>query len=1036
MIQLTKMQSQTLLEVFKQLHLPEDFIGQLEDYIDGKIGEEVLLKLPFQDLKKVARDPSSTFFLTLVKKEMTTEAKRYFDILFAIGGPSCSNMLPDDVMVINQDRKIGIEIDKIIAVYAYKNGERKISESNKKRFEEVTKGNTKLIQKALLYKNGQKESGKIILYALYFLFKYPDGKPAIPKGQKKKFSTGIHKFYQKKKNTAEELLQQEDQKLMQEYEDCMCRQVNYMLNQGLLSEEIRKITEALHQEELSDETKQLVRRHTVMFEVVKQNAGLAFMNFAFSNCLRNFLSLALFINRSAALEGMEAADFRKDLKFRGGNFDELFGIDTKKYILWAAAKYYKNILRVQFERNRESYIQCCDTASMQLSNRMVDVVKKQDVSFYQERKEIYLFERKEELLSAYQETNVVGRMFVLKLLADHAEENKKAILAFSKDSSKIVREALLEVLYQHTDWEEEIKLFLEAKKATEREVGIRVLAHWGIEKYQKELEQVLEKEKNSKISGLLAELLQLEQEEEKKEKVFTREDLVKECHKGGRACSLSWAYQTPFSVVHKKNKEEASKEYLQAIFLCYSAMRPCGVSSNAAFLAEELQAAEFAVYVNELFDKWIEAGAEAKKRWVLYAASIHGGIGIIKKLQHQIQEWPKYARGTIASEAVQALALNPDPQALLIVDGIARKFKFKQVKAAAGKALDFAAIQLGLEREELEDRIVPDLGFNAQMERVFDYGERSFTVTITTALEIEVLDEKKKKLKNLPAPGKKDDPEKAALAYKTFKQMKKQIKTEISSQKARLDWALSSERVWSVEAWEALFVKNPLMHPFAIGLIWGVYQDGELLQSFRYMEDGTFHTEEEEEFLLSKEGKIGLVHPIELSEESKTAWKEQLEDYKIVQPIVQLERNIFYLTEEEKASRSLERFGGYIVNDLSLSGKLQSFGWYQGSITDVGKIYTFYREDTKIGYGVELHFSGSFVGGGDTKDVTLYDARFYKAGKIDRSNYSYEELELEFEKGLLLSEIPKRYFSEIVLQLMTVTAFSKEKNKEWKKERG
>ena len=228
MIQLTKMQSQTLLEVFKQLHLSEDFIGQLEDYIDGKIGEEVLLKLPFQDLKKVARDPSSTFFLTLVKKEMTTEAKRYFDILFAIGGPSCSNMLPDDVMVINQDRKIGIEIDKIIAVYAYKNGERKISESNKKRFEEVTKGNTKLIQKALLYKNGQKESGKIILYALYFLFKYPDGKPAIPKGQKKNFSTGIHKFYRKKKNTAEELLQQEDQKLMQEYEDCMCRQVNYI----------------------------------------------------------------------------------------------------------------------------------------------------------------------------------------------------------------------------------------------------------------------------------------------------------------------------------------------------------------------------------------------------------------------------------------------------------------------------------------------------------------------------------------------------------------------------------------------------------------------------------------------------------------------------------------------------------------------------------------------------------------------------------------------------------------------------------------
>ena len=38
-------------------------------------------------------------------------------------------------------------------------------------------------------------------------------------------------------------------------------------------------------------------------------------------------------------------------------------------------------------------------------------------------------------------------------------------------------------------------------------------------------------------------------------------------------------------------------------------------------------------------------------------------------------------------EAVKALSLSPLPQALLIVDGIARKFKFKQVRAAANDAL-------------------------------------------------------------------------------------------------------------------------------------------------------------------------------------------------------------------------------------------------------------------------------------------------------------------------------------------------------------
>ena len=278
----------------------------------------------------------------------------------------------------------------------------------------------------------------------------------------------------------------------------------------------------------------------------------------------------------------------------------------------------------------------------------------------------------------------------------------------------------------------------------------------------------------------------------------------------------------------------------------------------------------------------------------------------------------------LAAEAVQALSLNPLPQALLIVDGISRKFKFKQVKAAAVKALEFAASQLGITTEELADRIVPDMGFDENVERKFDYGARSFTVTMTPALEIEVYDEAGKKLKNLPSPGKRDDEEKAKAAYEEFKQMKKQMKLTVSSQKQRLEMALSTGREWTVDAWKALFVKNPVMHQFAIGLIWGTYNEQhELLQSFRYMEDGSFNTEEEDEYELPEATyKIGLVHPTELSAESRETWKEQLSDYEITQPFEQLERTIYQLSEEEKQLQRLERFGGCIVNDLSLNGKL------------------------------------------------------------------------------------------------------------------
>ena len=277
-------------------------------------------------------------------------------------------------------------------------------------------------------------------------------------------------------------------------------------------------------------------------------------------------------------------------------------------------------------------------------------------------------------------------------------------------------------------------------------------------------------------------------------------------------------------------------------------------------------------------------------------------------------------------------------------------------------------------------------------------------------------------------------------------QMKKQMKTTVASQKMRLEMALSTGRQWTVGAWENLFVKNPVMHQFATGLIWGMYEDRKLVSTFRYMEDGSFNTVEEEEYEFPAEGKIGLVHPIELTKESLETWKQQLEDYEITQPIEQLDRAVYYLTQEEQKSKSLERFGGVLINDLSLGGKLTALGWYRGSVQDAGCFYTYYREDASVGLGVELHFSGSFVGG-ENEDVTVYEARFYNAGGnvvdengqvvmnagIRRGSYVYDEA--NDSNSYCLKEVPERYFSEIVLQLSKAVASSKEKNANWKKNR-
>lgn len=732
-------------------------------------------------------------------------------------------------------------------------------------------------------------------------------------------------------------------------------------------------------------------------------------------------------------------------------------------------------------RNRVQHtFQGLDRAGLGLTEQIEVMTLMVDNSYMESRKEAitqacipifqqYLAERTQEMVTAFAGAGAYGRYFALLVYSSEGrvqitEEKREScnaaileyakgtgawqaqILSYTQDGSKLVKQKLEEILTVRPSWREQVTALLGSKKAAERELGIRVLAKWDTPEERAALEQLYEKEKNAKIKTLLDTVLghgnaAAEGESEggngagNGSGALSREDLVKELHKGGKKRSLAWAYETPFSPVHRKSGEPAGEEYLQALLLCYSSMPKPGVSPDGTLLAEELDPQELAIYVGELFDKWMNAGAEAKKRWVLYAASIHGGADIVQKLHHQIQEWPQNARGAIAADAVQALALSPQPQALLIVDSIARKFKFKQVKTAAGQALEFAASQLGLTREQLEDKIVPDLGFDEHMERKFDYGARSFTVTVTPALEIEIYDENGKKLKNMPAPGVKDEAEKAEASYAAFKEMKKQMKATVTSQKQRLELALSAERLWMVEAWQELFVRNPIMHQFAIGLIWGIYEEHRLTRSFRYMEDGSFNTEDEEEYTLPEQGQIGLVHPIELSEESREAWKQQLEDYEIIQPIEQLNRKIYYRTEEEEQGNSLERFGGAVINDLSLGGKLTALGWYRGSVQDAGGFDTYYREDPSLGLGAELHFSGSFVGSGSMggEDVTVYDVRFYKAGTIVRGSYCYDEA--KGDKQLPLKEIPERYFSEIIWQLAKATASSKERDENWKEER-
>ena len=610
-------------------------------------------------------------------------------------------------------------------------------------------------------------------------------------------------------------------------------------------------------------------------------------------------------------------------------------------------------------------------------------------------------------------------------------EYKEELLSCASENSRQARDFVRAIFTEHSEWENDILTMLKSPRGAEREMAIEVLQNWGIDNYQTPLSLALKTEKTKKIRTMLQSVLNIsslnigsQNDDEQNAAEWTLEKLVQETLTGAWKRKLPWLPLDTFPKVHKKDQNEASDEYLAAILISYADMKTLGINKDAKRLAAELHTAELAAYMKEVYRCWFDDGAQAKRKWVLYAASIHGGETIVTELYTQIQDWAKNSRGAMAAETVKALALNPSPTALILVDQISRKFKYHQVKSAAAEALDYAAQQLGISRDEMEDKIVPNLGFDEHMERIFDYGKRQFKVVLTHALTIEVYDDKGKQLKNLPAPGKTDDPELSKAANDAWKSLKKQLKTVVTNQKLRLEQALSTQRYWNTGHWKELFVKNPVMRQFAIGLIWGVYEDKNLLKTFRYMEDGTFNTVDEEEYILPEDALVGLVHPVELSEDILSAWKEQMSDYEIVQPIEQLDRPVFRVTEEEKEEIELTRFGGVVVNSLSLSGKLQNMGWYKGEVGDGGGFDTYYRYD--YDKNAELIFSGDYIVCSDA-DVDIYEVHFAQtiASEVSiEGNVTGEALRLAPCK---LGKVDPRYFSETVLQLTKVTASSTER---------
>lgn len=388
-----------------------------------------------------------------------------------------------------------------------------------------------------------------------------------------------------------------------------------------------------------------------------------------------------------------------------------------------------------------------------------------------------------------------------------------------------------------------------------------------------------------------------------------------------------------------------SDEAMTALIEMVSFINPDDVYPGVAAMREACTPDSIARFAWDLFGNWLANGAPSKEGWALRAVGWFGDDECARQLTKIVRKWPGEAAHARAVTGLDVLADIGSDVALMNLNGIAEKVKFKGLQERARDKIAAIAEARDLSPEELADRLVPDLDLDDRGGLDLNFGPRRFRAGFDEFLKPWVKDETGKRLKDLPKPIKSDDAEAAKEASAKWAALKKDARAVASLQITRLETMLSTGRRTKPDVFHAFFAAHPLIRHLAQRLVWGLYDDDKSDTapriSFRVAEDLSFTDAEDNPVEIDvgaqAHGLIGLAHPLHMNGEDQARWGSLFGDYEIAQPFPQLGRETYALTEAEKAMRTLTRFEGREVNSKRLRG-MASKGWQLGSPQDGGGI--------------------------------------------------------------------------------------------------
>lgn len=344
-----------------------------------------------------------------------------------------------------------------------------------------------------------------------------------------------------------------------------------------------------------------------------------------------------------------------------------------------------------------------------------------------------------------------------------------------------------------------------------------------------------------------------------------------------------------------------------------------------------------------LIVEWCVAGTGKKDNWCMAVAVALRGPSTATNLARFICDWPAESQHQKAALGLETLRAIGDASALQALVLISQRTRFAGLRARAEACVSEIAAELGLTPDELADTSVPACELDQAGVRRLDFGARVFIATIRFGGELRLSSESGTLLKALPKPGPADDEAKAAEAAKCWRTSKKAVADTVKHQRHRLERGLVAGRRWKSLSFERYLVAHPIMRSLACTLVWGKYDEENMLKNTFVIETaGTALVGPGgQTFTLHEDSNIGIAHPMQMDAHLLESWKTWFAIKAIEQTFPQLHRGTERVAAVDECCVFIPEFSSRMITAATLRRRMDTLGWRRGVPVDAGLFYEY-----------------------------------------------------------------------------------------------